>query len=151
VWVDIKEKSIKKLYGLQTLFVKTLLHLPDSTPVPALRAITGQLGMKWRVWQEKFLLTLAIKRLGENTLAKGMFQQQVMEGWPGLTEEATEISKVLRIPDVCREEVTKEEVKEAIMNHHHAALKREMEGKEKCGPEAAAAPALPGQLLPGGG
>ena len=133
VWVNMNEKSIKRLDGLQNLFVKTLLHLPDSTPVPALRAITGQLGMKWRVWQEKLLLILAIRRLGENTLAKGMFKQQVQEGWPGLTEEATEISKALRIPDVCREEVTKEEIKEAILNHHHAALKREMEGKEKCG------------------
>ena len=80
VWVDIQERSIKRLDALQNIFVKTLLHLPDSTPVPALRAITGQLGMKWRVWQEKLLLILAIRKLEEHTLAKEMFEQQLTEG-----------------------------------------------------------------------
>ena len=46
--------------------------------------------------------------------------------------EATAISKELQIPDVCREEVTKKEIKDAIKNHHHAAIKKEMEAKEKC-------------------
>ena len=132
VWINIHENSIKRLDALQNLFVKTLLHLPDSTPVPALRAITGQLGMKWRVWQEKLLLILAIRKVKEDTLAGEMFEQQVEEGWPGLVEEATAISKELQIPDVCREEVTKKEIKDAIKNHHHAAIKKEMEAKEKC-------------------
>ena len=65
-------------------------------------------------------------------LAKGMFQQQVVNGWPGLTEEATRICNEIGLPDVCQEDVTKDEIKEAILNHHHADLKREMRGKEKC-------------------
>ena len=132
VWVDIQEKSIKRLDTLQNMFVKTLLHLPDSTPVPALRAITGQLGMKWRVWQEKLLLILAIRKLEEHTFAKEMFEQQLTEGWPGLTAEATTICKDIGIKDVCREDVSKDDIKTGILNHHHAALKKEMEGKEKC-------------------
>ena len=41
VWVDIREKEVKKLDSIQNMFVKTMLHLPDSTPSLALRAITG--------------------------------------------------------------------------------------------------------------
>ena len=132
VWVDIKEKSVKQLDALQNMFVKTLLHLPDSTPSLALRAITGMRGMLWRIWEEKLLLVLAIRRLEEHTLAREMFEQQVAEGLPGLSEEAARICQEIMIPNVCKEDVSKEEIKEAILNHHHADLKRKMADKEKC-------------------
>lgn len=132
VWVKITKKSINRLDALQHLFVRTLLHLPDSTPVSALRAITGLLGMQWRVWQEKLMLVLAIRQLGDDTLARQVFDQQVAEGWPGLAEEATDICSKIGLPDICLEEVDKKEVKEAIYYHHYAALRKELGNKEKC-------------------
>ena len=89
VWVDIKEKEVKKLDSIQNMFVKTLLHLPDSTPSLALRAITGMQGMQWLIWEQKLLLILAIRRLEVHTLASQIFDQQLKEGLPGLTEETT--------------------------------------------------------------
>ena len=131
VWVDIQEKAVKQLDALQNMFVKTLLHLPDSTPSLALRAITGMRGMQWLIWEQKLLLILAIRRLEEHTLARQIFDQQLEEGLPGLTEEASRICKEIRIPDVCKEDVSKDDIL-AILNHHHADLKRKMADKEKC-------------------
>jgi hypothetical protein len=87
VWTEISKKSIKQLDDLQNLFVRTLLHLPSSTPLPGLRGITGLLGMKWRVWQEKLCLVQSIRRLDDDTLAKQVFDQQVSMGWPGLAKD----------------------------------------------------------------
>ena len=101
VWVDIQEKAVKQLDALQNMFVKTLLHLPDSTPSLALRAITGMRGMQWLIWEQKLLLILAIRRLEEHTLARQIFDQQLEEGLPGLTEETSKICKEIRIPGVC--------------------------------------------------
>ena len=87
--------------------------------------------MKWRIWQVKLLLILAIRKVKDGTLAGEMFEQQVEKGWQGLVEEATAINKELQISDVCREEVTKKDIKDAIKIHPHAALKKEMMTKEK--------------------
>ena len=91
VCVDIQEKSVKQLDALQSMFVKTLLHLPDSTSALDLRAIMGMLRLQWRIWDEKLLLVLAIRRMEEQTLARDIFEQQLAEGLPGLTEEAARI------------------------------------------------------------
>lgn len=125
-WIDIDEKTVKRLDAIQHLFIKQLLHLPNSTPVPSLRAITSQLGMKWRVWQEKCLLVRAIRRQEEGCLAREMLQEQISRGWPGLAVEVTEICKIIGLKDVCREDVEKEDIKEAIFYHHYASMKAEM-------------------------
>ena len=71
------------------MFLKTLLHLPDFTPTLALRAITGMQGMQWRIWEQKLLLNVAIRRLEVHTLARQIFNRQLKEGLPGLTEEVS--------------------------------------------------------------
>ena len=103
-----------RLDSIQNIFVKTLLHLPDSTPSLALRAIMGMQGMQWLIWEQKLLLILAIRRLEEHNLARQIFNQKLTEGLPGLSDEASKICLELRIPDVCREEVSKEDIKEEI-------------------------------------
>ena len=52
-------------------------------------------------------------------------------GFPGLGQEVTEICQEVGIPDASRQEVTKEELKEAIKLKHLAELKAEMAGKKK--------------------
>ena len=131
-WVDISEETLKKLDSLQNLFVQVLLKLPHSTPLPALRGVTGLLGMKWRIWREKLMMVDAIRKLDEDTLAKEMFDEQIYLGLPGLTTEVQNICKQIGVSNICQEEVTKEEVEEAIRTHHLKALKIEMEPMKKC-------------------
>ena len=47
--------------------------------------------MALRVDREKLCLALHIARLGEDTLAKRIWEEQRLYGWPGLAREAEEI------------------------------------------------------------
>ena len=53
------------------------------------------------------------------------------KGWPGLSEEVTEICKQLDIPDVNDVLITKASLKKAIIYHHGKEVKKEMEGLEE--------------------
>ena len=131
-WVDISEETIRKLDSLQNLFVVTMTKLPHSTPLPALRGITGLLGMRWRIWREKLRMVDDIRKLDQKTLAKQIFDEQLYLDLPGLLKEVKQICEEIGIADICKTEVVEEEIEEAITTHHLKALKKEMEDKEKC-------------------
>ena len=117
-WISINETTIKKLDGLQNLLVLALLKMPQTTPQLSTRAMTGQLGMGHRIWKEKLNLVAAIKKLEENTLAKEVLNDHLKLGLPGLVQEAQEISEKIGIQDITKNEVTKEEINEALETHH---------------------------------
>ena len=128
-WTEIKDETIKKLDHLQNTFLRAVLQVPVSTPVLALRASTGLLGMKWIIWKEKILLVMAIRRQEEEGLARTVLEEQISMGWPGLAQEVSKIRKQLGLPDACKEDVDKTEVAEAIVFNHMKVLKEEMEVK----------------------
>ena len=68
VWVGSNETHYKMLDSLQYEFVRALLQVPGSTPLACLRGATGLRGMKWRVWEAKLLLVLAIRQQDEGVL-----------------------------------------------------------------------------------
>ena len=129
VWTKISEQAVKKLDAIQNLFVQVLLRLPSSTPLPAYRAETAMLGMKWRVWEAKLLLVEAIRGQEGDVLCREIFEQQLEMGWPGLAQEVTKISKELGLPNVCMTDVNIEDIKEAIRINHHDDLKKSLKGK----------------------
>ena len=130
-WMMIQEDTIKKLNDLQNLCILVLLKMPHSTPRLATRALSGLLGMKWRIWKQKISLVGAIKKLEDNTLAKEVFNDQLEYELPGLVQEVKKICREICIPDVTENEVTKEEIHDAIEIHHLKYLKEEMGDKEK--------------------
>ena len=132
VWTNITKKQTKKLDDLQYEMVRSLLRLPSSTPLPALRGASGLMGMQWRIWQEKLLLVKVIREQYDKCLAKQVLEEQLTLELPGPVKEVSEICQVLGIPDVSREEVGKSEIKEAVHHHHQMSLKKEMEGLKKC-------------------
>ena len=115
----------------QDTFVRALLQLPRSTPKASLRAAFGLLGMAWRVMEAKVMLVMAIRGQEEGGLAKEVLEEQLAMGFPGLGQEGSKICKEVGLPDACRQDVCKEEVKEAIRLNHLSALKSEMAGKKK--------------------
>ena len=127
-WLGISVNTVKRLDDLQHLMVRTLLRLSSFTPLPALRGALGLMGMKWRVWQEKVLLVVAIMGQGEDTLARQELEEQVAQGYPGLAREVTDICLDIGLPDVLEGGVSKGEVKAAIKSHHLMVLKEEMKG-----------------------
>ena len=129
-WLEIDKKCEDRLDAIQDLFGQVLLQVPQSTPRLAIRGALGLLGMKWRVWQEKVLLLLAIQEQEEGGLAKEVLEEQLRMGWPGLGQEVQLICKEVGLPDVTglNSSATKDAVKDSIKNNHLRDLKAQMAG-----------------------
>ena len=89
-WIGISSTLVDRLESIQERYVRLMLEVPVSTPKIALRAETGLLSMKHRIWNEKVSLVLALKR-SKDGLAKQVYQEQVQYGWPGLAAEVQDI------------------------------------------------------------
>ena len=99
-----------------------ILMVPESCPKVALRCETKMIGMKWRIWQEKILLLLRIKKHNTETLCRQVYDEGRIRGWPGLGQEVSEICRELSIPDVNDQIVSKCEIKKAIFENHYSDM-----------------------------
>ena len=94
--------------------------------------------MRWRVWELKLLLVLAIRQQEEEVLARQVLEEQVELGLPGLGQEATDICLKLGLPDICRgrpDRVSKEKIQEEIFYNHLKHLKEELGALKEKGKE----------------
>ena len=138
VWVGITAEQEKSLDNYQLEYLRALLHLPLSTPKACLIAATGRTRMKWRVWEQKLLLILAIRQQEEDVLAWQVLSEQVELGLPGLAQEASEICSQIGLQDICRgrpDRVTKEKIQEQIFYHHLKYLKEDLDALKEKGKE----------------
>ena len=60
--------------------------------------------MKWRIWEAKILLVLAIWGQEDSCLARQVLQEQVRMGWPGLAREVRNICHKIGLPDATIDE-----------------------------------------------
>jgi hypothetical protein len=79
--------------------------------------------MKWRVWEEKLLLVLAILEQEEGVLANEIFVDQMALGLPGLWKEVEQICKNVGLPNICKVNSSKKDIKEFMYFHHMKELK----------------------------
>jgi hypothetical protein len=133
-WIGECKEAIGLCDQLQNFFWRIILKVPESCPKVSLRSETKMLGMKWRVWQEKLFLLMRIRNHDEDTLCRQIYEEGKLRGWPGLGKEVAEICKAIDIPDVNNEVVTKAAVKDAIFNHHYAAMTEEIVNMTKLEP-----------------
>jgi len=129
-WVGITPRLEVMCEELQELFWRTILQVPRGTPKVMLRAETASLKMKHRIWKQKLILVRRIQ-IQDRSLAKAIYEEQVAMGWPGLAREATELCKILCVPDINTRLLEKEEVEDAVFNHHYKEMKEEMETYSK--------------------
>ena len=131
-WMEVQKHTEERLDALQDLFGRVLLQIPQSTPKLAARAALGLLGMKWRVWEAKVLLVVAIREQEEDCLAKEILDEQVRMDWPGLAKEVKKICQEVGLPDATdpNTRLQRETVNEAIRINHHQHLKEDMRGKK---------------------
>ena len=90
-WLDMTAATVQKLNSIQNWFLRLVLQVGPGTPAPALLWDTGVLDMELRVWREKLMLMLHIRRLDEQTLANKIYREQRKNKWPGLAEETEKI------------------------------------------------------------
>ena len=108
-----------------------MLAVPESCPKIALRCETATMGMQWRIWTEKIMLLIRIQSQEENVLSRQVYEECKTRGWPGLGEEVAEICREIVIPDINNHSVSKEEIKDAIWNHHQQDMKNELGNSKK--------------------
>ena len=58
--------------------------------------------------------------------AREILCEQLEQGWQGLTTEVAEICRLAGLPNVCLTYLNRQEVQEAIINHHLKEIKEEM-------------------------
>ena len=127
------KKVVEICDGIQNYFWRVMLTVPESCPKIALRCETGMMGMKWRIWKEKIMLVVRIKDQDSSVLSRQVYEESLIRGWPGLGKEVSGICLEIGIPDVNKVVVTKEDIREAIWNHHYRDMKIELEKSKKLG------------------
>ena len=77
-------------------------------------------------------LLLAKKILSqERSLAKDIYKEQIKNDWPGLAAEVKDICEKVGVSNLNEEEVSKEELEDAIFYHNYKEMKLEMCGYKK--------------------
>ena len=74
--------------------------MPRTTPIAALNWDSGMLMTKYRIVKKKLLLLHHISQLGENDLAKEVFNVQKKYIFPGLLTEMKPWVKILNLPNI---------------------------------------------------
>ena len=125
-WTGISKKTEDDCDDLILMYWRVMMKVSESTPKIGLIAESATVRSKWRIWKQKISLVDAIKKLDNNTLAKETFNDQLALGLPGLVQEVKEICRTIQIPDITENNVTREEVKDALEIHHLKNIKEEM-------------------------
>ena len=75
-WVEMSSTTEQKLNSLQLWYIRLVLQVGPGAPVASLLWDFGMLDMGLRVWLEKVMLALHIRRLDEGTLARKIYEEQ---------------------------------------------------------------------------
>ena len=121
-WIGMNTRMEDKLEAIQEGYLRLMLEVPISTPKVALRAETGMLSMKHRVWEQKINLFIALRRMKDG-LAKETLEEQIVQGWPGL---AREVQEILGKIGVLGWEPDKQAVHMALRSHDKAEIMEKM-------------------------
>ena len=76
-WTEISDDSIELLEELQNMFVRSLMHLPVSTPKPVLTFDTGLLSMRHRIMASKLNLAFYLRFCSDGHLASQVYSEQI--------------------------------------------------------------------------
>ena len=92
--------------------------------------------MGLRIWIEKIMLALHIKRLDDGSLAGKVYREQKLRKWPGLALEVDDICDKLAVENVNSTKLSakayRREVVEACHKINEDRLRKQAEGKTKC-------------------
>ena len=87
--------------------------------------------MKLRIWASKVKMVMALRMMDKEFLARQIYDEQVMQGWPGLSREVAEICAQLGLPDANIVRVTKAQVDKAIKEYNKQEIREVMAKKYK--------------------
>ena len=129
-WVAITTKQEEKLEEIQELFWRTIFQVPRGTAKVMLRAETGSIKMKQRIWKQKLMLVSRLLRQ-KGSLANRIYLEQLEMGWPGLATEVEEIGKACGVAGAKERVMEKDEIDEAVFYSSYKETKEEMDKYDK--------------------
>ena len=92
--------------------------------------------MGLRIWIEKAMLILHVRRLEEGSLARRVYEEQVSKQWPGLAQEVIKICQEIGVESAGTTKLSKTVYRKKLVSACHdknkERIKNECEGKRKC-------------------
>ena len=135
-WVEMTAATVRRLNNIQRWFARLILQVGPGAPLVALTRETGLLEMGLRVDREKLMFVLHLRSLGEETLARQIYEEQKNKMLPGLAKETEEICKRLNIEDINKTNLSSKDFKvlvtEACKREDEAQHIKQSDNKEKC-------------------
>ena len=135
-WVEMNHKTEKRLNNIQLDFTRLVLQVGKGAPLASLLWESGLLDMGLRVWREKLMLLLHIRKLPPKSVATITYKEQLEKQWPGLAREGGEICDWLGITSVHSTRMDKEDYRKVITKACHQLnekrLRKQAIGKKKC-------------------
>jgi hypothetical protein len=114
---------------------RVLLNVSRTCPIPALCWELGGIQMRYRVIQTKLIFLWHLDNLEDGTLAKDILEVQKSQHLPGLVQECLEWLKILKLPNVLEQRITKTQwknlVKKAILKKNEDDLRKKIMKMEK--------------------
>ena len=86
--------------------------------------------MKYRIYNKKNFCAEP-KHLEENALAKQIYKEAEENNWPGLGQEVKAICEEIKIEDINKNYVGKEQIQEAIFEEHYRTMISQFETSKK--------------------
>ena len=134
-WMEVTPQAIEIAEQLQLDFLRLLFKVPKSCPRAALRSESGVVSIQYQIVIAKLSLLYHIRHMDDTVLAKKIYNQQLMYGWPGLVKEGVKMCEEIGIPDVTKVKASEKDfklmVKEACRLKDEKELKLAMQSKEK--------------------
>ena len=135
-WMEVSSQTEEKLNSLQRWFVRLVLQVGPGTPKASLLWDFGLLDMGLRIWIEKLMLVLHLKRLDKDTLRSRVYEEQKAEQWPGLVRETEQICCDLNIESVHSTKLNMKAYRSIVTLACHRKneerILSQSEGKVKC-------------------
>ena len=130
-WLGDIQEAVKLCDSIQGFYWKIILKVPDSCPKLAIRCEGNIRSTKWRIWEEKCLLLLRIQNLEDGSLAKNIYLEAETNNWPGLGREVKDICQQLKIQDLNKYRLTKQEIQQAIEKSHQEDMLSQFDHSSK--------------------
>ena len=128
-WAAMGEDSFKALEDIQSTFLRSILAIPKSCPLPALCYESNTMLMKFRVYRQILNFIKHVHSQDDNSLAHLVLKEQMKHDWPGLTTNAVKIAETLGVIGLFDETIKKDQFKKTVKRAVNSKSENELKMK----------------------
>ena len=125
-WIGLPKKGEELLNEIHMYFMRRVLKVPISCPIPIMYHDLGQVLMKNQVMKKKLLFLFHISSLAEEEISKKFYRKQKEESLPGLVNECGKWLIEMNVTFTMMETMTKSQWKRTVNNFTKKKNKEEL-------------------------